>query len=145
MYTHWILPLSRAISILSLAVTVLPSKPGKSAAFERTLVLAQRLFERANDEKLWSEGISGVSGMRDLMRWGARLASLAGEHPDLAGTHRELLWKCAKLYIVTRYCIYFEAPLKATILPALPRRAAWKSAKMYDDIKETYEIAIEIE
>lgn len=107
--------------------------------------LAQRLFRRVHDETIWDMmgNVGGAAGIRSMCRNAAGMA-VCVRFSELPYAYWELLRLSLCLNAVARYCIWVEAPLKASILPRLPRWAAWKAASLYTEIEGTYYAAIEL-
>lgn len=101
--------------------------------------VACRLIEGA--ENTWG-AIGGREGMKTLYRSAVDMLRVVTNNPSLPRTRNELLLMCACLYVVSRWCLYVEAPLKR-IFSRMPRRAAWASARIYCDMAATYTVAME--
>lgn len=109
-----------------------------------TLRIASDLLERVNENALWYEAIGERTGILMLWRAALEMLRVVSNRPDLPKARNELVLMAFCLYVVTRWCLWVESPIKA-LFPSLHRRAAWTSARIYCSMAEIYESSIELE
>lgn len=111
---------------------------------ELPMKLASDLINCVSEHKLWHDAIGDSSGMRQLYASTIVMLQEVLKRPDLKKTRDYMILMVFGFWLVTRWCLWVEVPLKA-LFPSLHRRAAWTSARIYCSIAATYAMALELD